>query len=290
MDVARSALRLGAGAATVLALEEREAMPALAVEVAQALAEGVRIVNRAGVRGFVHGGTGVTGIVVGRARLGRAADGSVGPVFESEERSVVNADTVVLAIGQRPDPAVLSPAVGAARDLLAAAPSGATSDPRVFAGGDATSSHRTVADALGAGTRAARAIHASLSGERRVPFVAPHAGAELRREHVVAAVEIGRHQFALAPRAQRSERPAAARVASFVEVVHGLGEAAARAEAARCFTCGRCIDCDICLGVCPDMAISRAGEAYHVSLEHCKGCGLCAAECPRGALAMVSER
>lgn len=290
MDAARSALRLGAATATVLALEERAAMPALAEEIAQARAEGVRIANGVGVRRFLEGAGGVTGVVVSRARLGRAGDGTVGPVFESEERSVLAADTVVLAIGQRPDPAVLPPAVGAARGLVEAAPSGATPDPRLFAGGDATSSHRTVADALGAGTRAARAIHASLSSERRAAYAAPHAGAELRPDHVVAAVEIGRHHFAPAPRAQRAERPAAARLASFVEVVHGLGEPAARAEAARCFTCGRCIDCDTCLAVCPDMAISRAGDAYRVSLEHCKGCGLCAAECPRGALAMVSER
>ena len=53
MDVARSARRLGVPSVTVVALEAREEMPALAEEVSQALAEGIEIRNRLGVARFV---------------------------------------------------------------------------------------------------------------------------------------------------------------------------------------------------------------------------------------------
>ena len=60
------------------------------------------------------------------------------------------------------------------------------------------------------------------------------------------------------------------------------------AEANRCFNCGVCNGCEVCLVFCPDAAISRAPDGgFAVDLAYCKGCGLCAAECPRGAVRMV---
>jgi NADPH-dependent glutamate synthase beta subunit-like oxidoreductase len=290
MDVARSARRLGAPSVTVLALEPRDAMPALPDEVEQALAEGVAIVNGVGVARLVEIDGDVAGVVVRGARLERDAFGAVRPVLEDGPGRVVGADSVVLAVGQRPDPAVAPPDLRWRGTLVAVEDGGATSLPRVFAGGDATSMRRSVAEAIGAGTRAARSIHARLAGEVVQPLPDARAPVELRPAHVVAGTEVGLHHFAPARRASRRQRPAAARVESFVEVEESLGEDAALHEAARCFSCGRCVACDICVAVCPDVAITRAGDAYEVALDHCKGCGLCAAECPRAALEMVGER
>ena len=138
--------------------------------------------------------------------------------------------------------------------------------------------------------RAARRIHEALSGGV-APAPASHPGAVALPGHVVPFSEINLDSFPRAPRVERPERLADRRLGSFAEVVEGLGAAAARAEAARCFTCGHCVDCDNCLLYCPDMAVSRGDEGgYRISTDHCKGCGLCAQECPRGALQMVSER
>jgi NADPH-dependent glutamate synthase beta subunit-like oxidoreductase len=287
MDVARTARRLGAASVTVLALEPREAMPAVPEEVAQALAEGVQIVNRVGVRAFQATGGCVTAVATAPARLERTAGGAVVPVFEPGDVTLVPADTVLVAIGQQPDPAGLPAELLGDGGTIVVDAWGATPLARVFAGGDAASRQRTVAHAVGAGTRAARAIHARLSGA-----AAAEAGGWARPVpgHVVGIAEIGLHAFVRAPRAERPEHPVGGRLASFVEVVEGLAAPAALSEARRCFACGHCVACDTCLAVCPDMAVTRLDGGYAVVADHCKGCGLCARECPRGALHMEDER
>jgi len=69
-----------------------------------------------------------------------------------------------------------------------------------------------------------------------------------------------------------------------------LTDAQAIAEAERCFGCGTCLHCDVCMTFCPDVAISKdeAGE-YIIDYDHCKGCGICVSECPREAMSMVPE-
>jgi NADPH-dependent glutamate synthase beta subunit-like oxidoreductase len=282
MDAARTARRLGSASVTVLALEAREAMPALAEEVAQALAEGVRILNGVGVREFGRGRAAEGAALVEPARLERGPGGAIRPVFDGGPSVRLDADAVLVAIGQRPDLGVIPPPVGAEGGGVAAGPDGSTSSARVFAGGDVASRRRTVAEAIAAGVRAARAIEARLTGRA--------AGDEALPTRVVGPGEIRRHAFSPFPRAARWERLAPGRLASFIEVVTGLDEGSARAEAARCYACGHCTGCDVCRQVCPDVAIARVDGGYRVSADHCKGCGLCARECPRGALAMAAER
>jgi putative selenate reductase len=53
-----------------------------------------------------------------------------------------------------------------------------------------------------------------------------------------------------------------------------------------CFSCGTCIQCDICVDNCPRGAIERIGETFQIDLELCSGCGVCASVCPRGAISM----
>lgn len=290
MDVARSARRIGAPSVTVLALEDRESMPALPEEVAQALAEGVEIRNGLGVVEFLAEDGRVAGVVTGGASPERASDGTIRPRFRPGPRSVVSADRVLLAIGQRADLSALPAAVRSDRGLVVADAHGATSSDRLFAGGDLASRHRTVTHAIAAGTRAARRIHTLLGGAVPAPGLRVGAWAVGRGEHVVDLSEINLDHFGRARRAERRERSPILHVGSFAEVVEGLEPEAAGAESLRCFTCGRCTGCDVCLLACPDMAVSRAAGLYVISTDHCKGCGLCARECPRGALHMVGER
>lgn len=288
MDVARSARRLGVPSVVVLALEARDAMPASPEELAQALAEGVVIGNGVGVVAFVETGGAVSGVVTAAAGLGREADGEIRPVFGPGPRAVVPATDVILAIGQGLEASTVPSGLRIGEGLITVAADGATSASYVFAGGDATSTRRTVAHAVAAGTRAARAIDRRLSGRRAAAYTAPRPGSVERPERVVAASDI---DMDLHPRVPRvlGEEWRGVPTGSFAEVAGGIDEHAGRAEAARCFTCGRCTGCDACLRACPDMAISRFAGGYRVSSEYCKGCGLCAAECPRGGLVMVES-
>jgi heterodisulfide reductase subunit A-like polyferredoxin len=53
-----------------------------------------------------------------------------------------------------------------------------------------------------------------------------------------------------------------------------------------CFSCGNCLQCDICVENCPRKAITRTGETFIIDSEVCSGCGVCASVCPRGAIVM----
>jgi len=53
-----------------------------------------------------------------------------------------------------------------------------------------------------------------------------------------------------------------------------------------CFSCGTCIQCDICVENCPRGAITRTGELFSIDYDTCSGCGVCASLCPRGAITM----
>lgn len=286
MDVARTARRLGAEV-TVVALEAREAIPALSDEVEQAVAEGVWIMNEFGVEEILVREGSVAAARVRPGRLSFTESGAIRPVFSEGRPTILEADALLLAIGQLPDPALLPPGLPVERGLVAVGDDGATGGPRLYAGGDVTPGPRSVARAVGSGIRAARAIHRFLSGESLTPALFP-------TDRVVAFSEINLHYFPRMPRARRSQRAAPERVASFAEVVQGLEEAQALAEARRCFSCGACTGCDRCLIFCPDVAIRRIDSGfsprYEVLTEYCKGCGLCASECPRGALVMVPER
>ena len=81
--------------------------------------------------------------------------------------------------------------------------------------------------------------------------------------------------------------PAELSTTSFDEVNQGLDDGS---EAARCFSCGHCTECDTCLVFCPEGIISRDPRGpYAVDATYCKGCGICVSECPRGAMEMATS-
>lgn len=66
----------------------------------------------------------------------------------------------------------------------------------------------------------------------------------------------------------------------------------AQAEAKRCLSGHTCDGCEICMLICPDLAITKdpaTGRAV-IDLNFCKGCGLCAHLCPKGAISMELDR
>jgi Pyruvate/2-oxoacid:ferredoxin oxidoreductase delta subunit len=81
------------------------------------------------------------------------------------------------------------------------------------------------------------------------------------------------------------------RRSSFAEANLGLTPNEALVEARRCFECGVCNQCELCLIFCPDAAIQRHpdGHGFTLAEQDCKGCGICVAECPRGARMMTKE-
>jgi Pyruvate/2-oxoacid:ferredoxin oxidoreductase delta subunit len=106
---------------------------------------------------------------------------------------------------------------------------------------------------------------------------------------VVDLDRLNLHHFTHVRRHEDEHRPA--HDLDFSEANLGIPWDLAMEEAKRCFNCGVCNQCELCLIFCADVAISRRvdGPGFEVDLEYCKGCGICAEECPRGAIAMTRE-
>jgi len=282
IDVARSARRAG-HEVTILALESVSQMPAQREEVAEALEEGVALLDGAMLTDAIDmGGAGLSLKCV-RVRFETgAARGqfTVTPLAASE--FLLEADAVVPSIGQDPDLAPITAALEADGALLKVDRRQATSLERIYAGGDVSSMARFVSESIGMGKRAACEIDRVLGGS-------VDTGVDSGAEPVVTLAAINKFYYpAQAPAALR-RLPAAQRLATDAEVQLGFDLDDALAEADRCFSCGTCIRCDNCVHYCPDLAVQRKGDGYVVLTDYCKGCGICVKECPTGSMKMLEE-
>lgn len=290
LDAARSARRAG-HQVTILALETRAQMPAQREEVAEAIEEGIALVDGAMLVSAAEEderpaaevadrAAGALRLVCQRVRFEAGAQRgqfTVTPVDGSA--FALSADAVVTSIGQDPDLAPLQ-ALAADGSLLRVDPRQATSAKGVYAGGDVASLARFVTEAVGMGKRAALEIDRALRGQP-----APEAGGEA----IVPLRAINTFYFPPQARAAERKLAAAQRLGSGTEVQLGLEIEQALAETERCFSCGTCIHCDNCVSYCPDMAVQREDGGYVVLADYCKGCGLCVKECPTGSMKMLEE-
>jgi NADPH-dependent glutamate synthase beta subunit-like oxidoreductase len=280
LDVARSARRAG-HAVTILALESAEQMPAQREEIAEALEEGIALVDGAMLTAATPIDTGGLALDCVRVRFEPGeARGRFTVTRIDGSAFAIEADAIVTAIGQDPDLAPLAAALPANGALLAVDGRQATGVPGVYAGGDAASMARFVTEAIGMGKRAAREIDRLLSGV---------AGDDAAAEPVVALAAINTHYHEPRARVPERRQPIVRRLASGAEVQLGLGVEEALREGERCFSCGTCIHCDNCVVYCPDLAVRREGDGYLVLTDYCKGCGLCVRECPTGSMEMLDE-
>ena len=275
MDVARTARRLGATDAVVVYRRTRDRMPAHDIEVREALEEGVRL---RWLSTIVYAGA--DRVRIEKMRLDET--GFPQPTGEFEE---LDADSVVLALGQQADLALVRdlPDVSVADGVVQVDAAMMTGHPGLFAGGDMVPGERTVTVAVGHGKQAARNIDAWLRGTAYEHPVRPELATYER---------LNTWYYSDAPATVRPELDVARRITSFDEVTGGLTVENALFEARRCMSCGNCLECDNCFGMCPDNAIIKLGpgNGYEIDLDFCKGCGLCAAECPSGAITMFRER
>ena len=179
MDAARSSLRLGASEVHIVYRRSREEVPARAEEVEHAEEEGIIfdfLTNPVAVLGNEQGV--VSGLRCIRMGLGEPDDsGRRRPIPIEGSEFEMPVDTVVMALGTRPNPLVFTDADGLERNrqgTVAANPeTGRTSLERVWAGGDIVTGAATVISAMGAGRVAANDIDAYFAGDRDGPWGAP---------------------------------------------------------------------------------------------------------------------
>ncbi len=287
MDAARTARRLGATDAVVVYRRTRDRMPAHDVEVEEATEEGVRMMWLSTIARADEGK-----LTIEKMELDES--GFPQPTGEFTE---LDADTVVLALGQEAELSLLDGVSGItiSDGVVEVGPDLMTGHPGIFAGGDMVPAERTVTVGIGHGKRAARSIDAWLRRDQdgNGAATAPADRASAAAEPALAtASRLNTWYYSDAPATVRPQLDAARRISTFDEVTGGLDESTAQFEARRCLSCGNCFECDNCYGVCPDNAVVKLGPGrrYEIDLDYCKGCGICAAECPCGAIDMVPER
>jgi len=229
IDSARTALRLGASSVTVLYRRTEQEMPAASEEISEAAREGVNF-------GFLISPTAIEGD--GRVEAVRCAQMTLGETDEDGRRrpvpkpgceTVVKADHVIVAIGQRSalQFVALDDSIAISEGRIVADPvTQRCGDSDVFAVGDAVTGPATVIEAIAAGQRAARSIDMLLGGKGELPA---DEGFAPRSKPSEAEAEIPRHPIpSLTADKCRHD---------FEEVVKGYSSRTAQAEARRCLRC-----------------------------------------------------
>jgi NADH-quinone oxidoreductase subunit F len=168
IDAARTALRLGAESVTVIYRRTRGEMPAYAEEIEAAVEEGVVVECLLSPDSFELKGGNVVGVHCRQMQLGEFDRSGRRRPEASEADRVVEADQVIMAVGQSLDAVgLLGDEVALTSDgWIAADPvTGSTNVDWLFAAGDAAEGPSSVVAAIGAGERAAAGMDKVLTGE-----------------------------------------------------------------------------------------------------------------------------
>ncbi|MFH1573312.1 MAG: putative selenate reductase subunit YgfK [Acidobacteriota bacterium] len=277
MDAARVARRLTGHQVLVVYRRTREDMPAGDEDIESALQEGIRLQELVSPVRVILRGDRVAALECMRNRRGeRGTDGRRQPVPLPGSEFRIEADSIVVAVGQIPDLAFLRGSAVRLRSsgsIVVDPETGSAGARRVYAGGDAARGPGSIIAACEDGRRAAEAICAEFGIDFR-PLPAPTAE--------LSEAEISGLRRARARREIRQHSPLIPleRRGSFELVEATLAEGAARREAARCLQCSS--HCDKCVDVCPN----RANQAYVIPPEDLK---LPVLSCRNGLPAVTGE-
>ena len=156
VDVAVTASRMGADQVTMVCLESRDNMPAFEEEIAEALHEGVIIQPSFGPDKIMEKQGQVTGMEVVSCTSVFDENGQFNPRFDPSVKQTIEADQIILAIGQATDIAYTGDQVENNRGwIVIDEKSCATNMEGVYAGGDIVSGPASVIHAVASGRKTA---------------------------------------------------------------------------------------------------------------------------------------
>lgn len=267
VDAARTARRTGAEV-TILYRRTRKEMPAEDFEVDEAEREGVQM-HFLAAPVALEGEERIERIQAIRMELGEPdASGRRRPVPIEGSEFEIAIDTVIAAIGQKPDPSCWSgegfPGATRWNTVEADERTYQTAVPWVFTAGDCLTGAATAIEAIAGGRKAALSIDLFLNGRRPLPIGKPFSDSigrlEDLDEELFADVE-------RVPRAEGRELPLTERLSGFTEVELGIDRVQALTEAGRCLSCG-CDAVDSCTlrSYCEDYDVDV--DRFPVEFQH----------------------
>jgi len=275
LDVARSAVRFGAKEVHMVCLEDWNEMPASKAEIDEAIEERIHIHTRKGPGRIV----GENGKVVGFETIDCTSvfdeQKRFSPKFAPGTEKVIEADTVIMAIGQTSDLTWIKPKDGietTPRNTIKVDPKTlATTAPGIYAGGDVSFGPRNAIDAVANGKKAAQSIHAFLSG------VAGSSVEVAISDRNVEIIVANTREYKRTWGYEQQDRvpipvlPIERRI-GVAQIEIGYSEREAQREASRCLHCwentvfneggeetgSECILCGGCVDICPESCIELA--------------------------------
>ena len=276
IDVARSALRLGAENVTIIYRRSRDEMPAADDEIAEAEEEGVKFRFLASPVEILGDGK-CESLKLERMELGESDARGRRKAVGTGRFETVPVTAVISAIGQKIDLSGIADfETDKSGSVLVSLPSYQTSVADVFAGGDVVTGPKFAIDAIAAGKEGAVSIHR---------FVHPGQTQNLGRDNrdykaldaSTIAISVG--SFDTAPRQKAASGSAAEAKKTFKDLRGTLTEEQIRKEASRCLGCGcvvidedLCVGCGICTTKCKfdairlEKTIDNKGKTYYRTL------------------------
>ena len=285
MDVARSAVRAGAGKVKLACLESDEEMPAFPWEIEEAKEEGVEMNPSWGPKAIVRENGKITGLELIECTCVFDEQGRFSPTMNEECKEVLSGDIVIFAIGQGGDPEPVRGEVEIdERGRIVFDPQKMTTSRKgVFGCGEVVTGPGTAVQAMGNGRTAAEAIASYLEGK-------PFDRANLEETPVLDKLDsavgenVGRRDRYSIPIMTPEER-----VRHFKQAELGFDVETAILEARRCLSCAAgavqdedlCTNCLSCVRICPyDVPIVNRDGTVTIRNEQCQACGLCLSICP----------
>jgi NADPH-dependent glutamate synthase beta subunit-like oxidoreductase/ferredoxin len=325
MDCCRSSRRLGGEDVKVVVRSGFEEMKASPWEKEDAMHEDIPILNFLVPKEFTHDNGKLTGVVFEKVRAERDASGRRNLVPTGEPDQHIPCDDVLVAVGQENAFPWIERDIGIEFDkwgMPKVDPATmASTNPKVFFGGDSAFGPKNIIWAVAHGHDAALSIHRLLSGEAITERPLPNV--------TISSQKMGIHEWSYDNDIALDKRyrvPLREKTVSLrdirAEVELGFDPKLALAESQRCLNCdvqtvftgSLCIECDACVDICPMDCIifTPNGEETEVRAQFkapaknttqslyvadnlktgrvmvkdedvCLHCGLCAERCPTGA-------
>jgi len=265
IDVARAAVRLGAGEVSIVYRRTRTEMPAWEEEIQAAEDEGTQITYLSAPQEVLTRDGNVVGLRCIRMELSEPdSSGRKRPIPVPGSEYDIEIDQLIPAIGQHPDLSAIENVTGLTFSRWGTTDvdsvTFATEREGVFAGGDLQTGPWVAIGAIGAGKEAAESIRRYIEGrdmaEGREPIVYDDPWYRPVPEDEPKM-----------PRAKMVDLPLEKRQGNFDEVELGYEEAAGQAEAARCLNCGYCCECYQCVDACLAEAIDHSQQEEVLELD-----------------------
>ncbi len=273
IDVARTAIRIGASPVEMYTLESRKEMPALDEEIEEALAEGIKVNNSWGPKRILVEKGRVTGIEFKKCIAVFDQHNRFNPRYDEKQTKIVKADHVLISVGQAMDWGNLLPGskieLNPNQTIKADTTTGQTGEPDVFAGGDALTGPKFAIDAIAMGKEGAISIHRYVQPGHSLLI-----GRTKRAYHSFDKADLDLGGYDRLPRQRTSHVDANKSKGTFRDLRTTLTEEQVIKETERCLGCGvtvadqyLCVGCGACVLKCKFEAISLVRKYDDASVE-----------------------